>query len=240
MFQTNSTNIIKQFIANTLFPKSCYGCGEGDSYLCYECAKKSFVSELSCPHCNARVPFGKLNENCKRILGVNNIFISFDYKDDVIKKMIYDFKYNNCFILSEDFINLSLCYLNNNKLLKNIDKDKTIIVPVPSHKTKKRRRGFNPAEKLAIQLSDKEGIKMYDDFLIKIKNTPPQAGIKNSEERKVNNNKSFYCNEKDIPKSTHILLVDDVYTTGSTIRECVRTLKGAGYKNISAFAVSKN
>lgn len=240
MFQLNNLNKINQFIANTLFPKSCYGCGVGDVYLCFECAQSMFARELFCPHCNIRIPFGRLNDSCSRVLGVSNIFISFDYKNDVIKRMIYDFKYNSCFVLAEDFVNLSVDYLNKNKLLKNIDKDKTVIVPLPSHKTKKRRRGFNPAEKLSIQLSKVLGVEVDNDFLIKVKNTPPQAGIKNSEERKINNKDSFVCNKKHIPKKIHILLVDDVYTTGSTIKECAFTMRKSGYKNISAFVVSKN
>ncbi len=240
MFQVNNNKKILNFMADVLFPKSCYGCGCSDMYLCHECGTKVIVKDLACPHCNIRIPFGRLGTSCKSELGIDHIFISFDYKNEIVKKMIYDFKYNNCFILAEDFVKTSVYFLNKNKFLKNIFNQETIIVPVPSYPSKKRKRGFNPAEKLSIQLSKLENILMDNNFLIKTKNTKPQAKIKNVEERYLNNKDAFMCLEKDIPKNFNILLVDDVYTTGSTIRECAKALRGAGYKNISAFVIANN
>ena len=137
---TNSRQKISNFIADVLFPKSCYVCGRGDTYLCVECGKGFVLNELKCPHCSIRIPFGKMQSTCKKILKIDYLYISLDYSEDVIKRMVMDFKYNNCFALAEDLVKASLDYLNENKLLKKINKDKTIIVPVPSHISKVRKR----------------------------------------------------------------------------------------------------
>ena len=68
------------------------------------------------------------------------------------------------------------------------------------------------------------------DMLVKIKKTTPQADIKDAKERYVNNEGAFEVVYKGLSKDFTILLVDDVYTTGSTIRECAKVLKKAGYK----------
>ena len=231
---------VVDFLGDLLFPKSCYGCGARDTYLCDMCVEDVAVKETQCPHCNVRVPFGKLPRPCRKNLEISTFFIPLDYNHKVVRKMVWDFKYRNCFILAEDLAKSALYHLNRNNALKNIDRSKTVIAPVPSHSSKVRKRGFNPAEKIAREVSRVERIPLHPKMLVKTRNIKPQASIKNFRERSVNVQEVFVVQETVVPKDFTILLVDDVYTTGSTVRECAKALKRCGYKKIGCLVVARD
>lgn len=106
-----------------------------------------------------------------------------------------------------------------------------IIVPVPTSRGSKRQRGFNQSELLARQISKELRIPMRSHAMYRIKETPAQKEL-TREEREKNLLCAFeICNAR-IVRGKNVLLVDDVYTTGSTGRECTRVLLGAGAKNV--------
>lgn len=115
------------------------------------------------------------------------------------------------------------------------------IVPVPLHKGKLRRRGFNQAELLAAELSNQIGIPIIL-LLTKKKKTKDQKTL-SKEQRKRNLFHAFVINTKSnlsgmIPRS--VLLVDDVYTTGSTMNACATVLKQAGVSFVYFLCVCSN
>lgn len=123
---------------------------------------------------------------------------------------------------------------------KEITQQSDVIVPVPMHKYKLLKRGYNQAALLAMKLSSKLKIKYLPQALIKTNNTIPQAELK-KDDRIKNVKNSFKVNPKfkESLKGKNILLVDDVITTGATIDECCKTLRKAGPKNIFVLSIAK-
>ncbi len=112
------------------------------------------------------------------------------------------------------------------------------MVPVPIHPKKHKERGFNQAEILAKELAKLKGIDLEKKALVKVKNTLPQTTL-TSEERAANVKGVFQLKDKERIKGKIILLIDDVYTTGSTLRECSLTLLEGGAREVRAVTVAQ-
>lgn len=115
-----------------------------------------------------------------------------------------------------------------------------MIIPVPSTRASIKQRGFNQTEVLGCQISKELKIKMYCNLLVRVKETPSQREC-SREEREKNLLQAFAVKNADCIKGKNILLVDDVFTTGSTSRECARTLldHGAGKVKVITWATGK-
>ena len=110
------------------------------------------------------------------------------------------------------------------------------IIPIPLHRSKMRKRGYNQAELLAKQLSECMGIPMEKDVLYRIKKTRPLKEM-NGEQRHRNLKGAFAVSKSWNPRQ-NILLIDDIYTTGSTIERAAGILKKAGVKNVYFLTLS--
>lgn len=116
--------------------------------------------------------------------------------------------------------------------------DVEAVVPVPLHPKRKKQRGFNQALIIAKELAMLKGIKLVEGQLVKLKNILPQTSLK-AEDRQKNVKGAFGIKEREKIEGKVILLVDDVYTTGSTIRECSSVLKNAGAKDVRALTLAR-
>ena len=112
------------------------------------------------------------------------------------------------------------------------------VIPVPLHPKRKKERGFNQAQIIAKELARIKEIELRDGLLVKIKNVPPQTSLR-VEERAENVSGAFAVAEGEKIGGKGVLLVDDVYTTGSTIRECSSVLRNAGVKEVKALTVAQ-
>ncbi|MDP2915833.1 MAG: ComF family protein [Candidatus Aminicenantes bacterium] len=113
-----------------------------------------------------------------------------------------------------------------------------VIVPVPLHRRRRWERGFNQAEVLARELGRIRRIPVETRALKKVKNVPPQTSLER-EERRSNVRDAYRTDKADRIRDKIVLLVDDVYTTGSTLRECAAVLKKAGVKDVRAVTVAQ-
>lgn len=107
-----------------------------------------------------------------------------------------------------------------------------ILIPVPISRGNLKQRGFNQSELLAKQIGKVLKKRMCSNLLCRVKETPSQREL-TKEEREENLLCAFEVTEPAKIKGKNILLVDDVYTTGSTIKECTRTLMEAGAESVS-------
>ena len=115
------------------------------------------------------------------------------------------------------------------EFIRHIDPDG--FIPVPIHKKRYIKRGYNQAEELSKELSKLTGIQTYNDLVLRIKDTVPQKKI-NKIERQINMKKAFIVKENSV-KLRKIIVVDDIFTTGSTCDECASVLmKNGAYKVI--------
>jgi ComF family protein len=104
------------------------------------------------------------------------------------------------------------------------------IVPVPLYKAKKRRRGYNQAESFAKALGRAWNLPVNKDLVYRVRNTTPQKGL-STKERKENLEKAF-CKGKSTIRYNTVLLVDDIYTTGSTAEAVASELFQRGIKQV--------
>ena len=157
------------------------------------------------------------------------------YKYDDIRSLLLRYKFNECSYL---YITLSELILDNPKA-REILNDADYIIPVPIHKKRRYERGYNQCELIAKRVSDKiENLEYLPNILSKNKNIVPQSKLKR-EERK-SNIKDAFCIKKHINlENKTIILFDDIYTTGSTVEECKKTLKILNYKCIYVFTIAK-
>ena len=104
------------------------------------------------------------------------------------------------------------------------------LIPVPIHRERYRKRGYNQAEVIAKYIGEKLNIPVLTDYLVRVKNTKALKNL-NSTQRKEHLKKAFFVSDeaKMLYRDLRcVILVDDIYTTGSTIDECAKTLIGSG------------
>lgn len=165
----------------------------------------------------------------------------FRYKG-VIKKAINKLKY--CFVLdlAKTILELFLSYCGEDKaFVKFVSQENVCLTPIPLHPRRKNWRGFNQAEVLGRLISQNLGIKFVPDLLIRIRNTKPQTKLK-KEGREKNIRGAFKFNDSLESLKTQyprVLLFDDVWTTGATLKEGAKILKRKKFQKVWALTLAR-
>jgi len=236
----NFLKLLKELALDFLFPKICINCQREGFYLCEDCFFLIDIFDRQyCPFCQQPnvVPDGKTCSSCRRSKKLNGVFCATSYEDIIVKRLIHRFKYEPYIKeLSGPLSNLIIAHLQKTNKLKEVRE--FLLVPVPLHKSKLKYRGFNQAEEIAKNLSEKLDLLMRNDILRKIKRTESQVNLP-KEERERNLRDVFVCQNQKAVRNKKILLVDDVLTTGSTLEECARLLKQAGAKEVWGVVVAR-
>ncbi len=110
------------------------------------------------------------------------------------------------------------------------------VVPIPLSRKRLRQRGFNQAGLVARKLGEEMGLPVFPNLLLRVRDTRAQKEL-NEEERKNNLKRAFKTSANKV-QLDHILLIDDIYTTGSTMDEAAKELKRAGAKEVYCLSVS--
>lgn len=226
------------FIENILFPKFCVGCGFLGCYICLECEKElSRFSNAKCLYCTKSSPFGLTHHSCKKKDGVDG-FLSLYHYNDFLKKVIKNIKYR---LATEVWRSLQAAIkpeiLYPLLFYKRLQKE-FFIQPIPLHKQKLRERGFNQAQLMANFLNRFLHYSVVK-LLVRKKATLAQAEINRRGER-YRNMKGAFCKAEGVAiEGKSLILVDDVVTTGMTMREAARTLKQNGAREVFALSLAK-
>src|SRR3989344_1818070 len=200
--------IIAQFFLNILFPPTCFGCKKyNKNYLCDNCWQKIEIN--------------------KTLFFPNNphqytLVTATDYKSEVVQNLIRDLKYNFLTSAMKPIKKILDTYFENLSIKKF---DDFIVIPIPLSKKRFRERGFNQAELIAKYIAEKFSLPIVKDVLIKIKDSPKQSETKNWKERLKNINGCFAVQNIESIAEKNIILVDDVFTSGATINEAIKTLR---------------
>jgi len=214
-----------------LYPKKCFGCGKGGSYICRRCHLKTETPKAFCPMCRRASIGGTTHTRCVRPRGMDSLISLFSY-DGVIKKAIGELKYN----FVEDCAGemAGLCVLKLKDLYTNKD---VILVPIPLHRSRERWRGFNQSASVGKHIAALMGWKFVPDLLERTSRTKPQVGLE-KKLRKNNVKGVFKLNPNYKLRSPDYLLFDDVWTTGSTMKEACKALKRSGAKTVWGLTIA--
>lgn len=221
-----------------IFPKFCVSCGKIGSYFCTQCVKtiepiKSY--ESICPICEKSAIGGRTHPGCRNMYALDGLLSFFHYKN-TMKKAIKSIKYQYVSHISKYVI---LSAHNSVNLLSTYPcLTDTIIVPIPLHSSRYRYRGFNQAELFAVQLAKIYHLRISRDMIQRIKATTPQVEMKNKSER-LNNMKGMFEIKRGINVPRKIVLLDDVFTTGATMREAGRVLKKHGAEIVWGITIAR-
>jgi len=216
---------VKNFILDLLYPQFCFNCGREGNYLCEDCQSILGVLNTHQKH-QTHPPAGRLKD----------LYFALPYQETLIKNLIQKFKYQP--FVKGLAISLTSLIITHFQLLDNKPNFSGFtLIPVPLEKKKLKWRGFNQAEEIGKELAKFLKIPLIKDALVKIKETLPQIELP-EEERKENIKDAFSIKNGNQILGKKILLVDDIYTTGSTL-ECAKVLKKAGAKEIIGIVIAR-
>lgn len=206
-----------------IFPPICGFCGEiQNKYICNRCEK--IVESIA------------INE----IDNYNNKYFSkhlyiFKY-EDIIREKIIDYKFENKIYLYRTFSEAITRNKQNIDFIKQYD----ILIPVPIHKERRKQRGYNQSELIAKIIADEvRDIKLQVNILKKEKNIVAQSTL-NKAKREENIKDVYKIVNSEKIKNKKVLILDDIYTTGSTVNECSKVLNEAECEDVGVITIAKD
>lgn len=226
-----------------LFPPCCLACGqpaEQDSPIMFCRSCRSEVKLLNGPLCDCcGRPFHEAtgsNRLCDLCLTGHyhfNVARALLYYKPPITTIISRFKYHGQTTSLKSFRAIQ-------QLLPGLTElnQPDLIIPVPLHPERLRKRGFNQALLLARALYPEHRRLIDFKVLERHRYTEPQTGL-SGKIRRQNLKKAFRVKDEEVVKGKRVLLIDDVFTTGTTVNECAKVLKRAGAKEVQVLTMAR-
>ncbi|MDP3955030.1 MAG: ComF family protein [bacterium] len=228
-------------ILDLFFPRKCLGCGREGSYFCSQCLNLvSLDRENICPVCERPSIDGATHPRCFGRTTLDGLATVFAYKG-LISKAITKLKYRFVSDLASDLAELVVSFYGENKTFSRYCLEmKPVLVPIPLHPTREKWRGFNQSVLLGQMIAKNLGLGFEPKLLVRVKNTTPQMKLK-EKERKENIRGAFRLSPNyQLPITNNsILLFDDVWTSGSTLKEAGRVLKEGGSRTVWGLTLAR-
>ncbi len=241
-FKKTAYNYYNTFL-NLIYPQKCAICGISllydANYICNICINKiKLLSEPLCKKCSKELPpFTKHNGICSSCASSSFYFqycFSAVRYDELTKIIFHEIKFKK----RRNLLNIFHYHLH--AKLKSTKQmiDNSIVIPVPLDSKRKKEREFNQSNIIAKKVSSYYHIPYEPNLLFRIKENIPQSIL--SRKERINNIKgAFIVKKKNKIENKNIILVDDVFTTGSTVNECAKALKEAGANKINVFTLAR-
>ena len=176
---------------------------------------------------------------CRRIDRPFHRVIAYGSYQDGLRELIHLLKYDGVRPAADILGRMLADILNSLKELT--EQGQTLLIPVPLFKTKRRQRGFNQAEliaRAALKNLTPERFQLTTDILQRLRETHSQIGL-TSHQRRENLRGAFAVSGAERIKGRNVVLVDDVYTTGTTASECARVLRRARASRVWVVTVAR-
>lgn len=238
----------RELFSSLLFPKRCPVCDEilepeeAKTGIHYACESKLYpILGAVCMHCGR--PIGdesheKVKEYCYDCLEkgyhldsvISQAKSLYLYKG-AIKKSMYRFKYSNKREYAVFFAQRAVAQYAGWMKKAGID----VIIPVPMYSGKQRKRGYNQAEVFAEQLSKYTGVPMAANLVCRVRDTAPQKQLTSAQRR--NNLKNAFQIRENVVQYSCAMVVDDIYTTGSTAEAVAQQLIKRGLHRVYLITV---
>lgn len=219
-------------IIDFIAPRKCTVCG----------CRLAIDERPLCSRCNVRMPrtgFAETpldNEMARTFwarIKVERCAALFFYQPhSAVSNMIYNIKYRNRPDMAREMGRMAAGEFMSSGFFEGID----IIVPVPLAKKRLRQRGYNQSEEIACGVADVTGLRVSRNAVERVRNTESQT-TKHRSQRNDNMKDAFLLRRADAVKGRHVLIIDDIVTTGSTICACGKELIKAGDVTISILSL---
>lgn len=212
-------------IEELIFPPCCLICGKlGVNIWCNECKEEILEKAVY-----------QIETKDKKEFYFEQHMYLFFYQDK-IRDLILDYKFKDKAYLYQIFSEI----ITKNKKIRAILKKYDIMVPIPIHTKRKKQRGYNQSELIAKEVTKEIKEVRYEPKVIKKeKNTLPQSSL-TKKQRKQNVQHVYKVINQEKIKNNKIILLDDIYTTGSTVNEIAKQLKEHGAKEILVLTIAKD
>lgn len=224
------------FLIDLFFPKFCLGCGYIGVYVCSSCFKKlEPIKQDICFYCKKPSLFGLTHPNCSKTHNIDGLLTIYHY-NPLLKKIIKNIKYRLAVQVWQEFYKTiepqAILKLD---FYKKLSQD-FVIQPIPLSKIKYNERGFNQVS-LISTFFNKYLYFPIVNLLVRKKEISSQAQTKNKRARYLNIKGTFTINSNC--RDVNVILIDDVVTSGSTVKEATRVLKKSGAKKVYVLALAK-
>lgn len=218
-------------ILDFIFPKHCVSCSRVGRYFCEQCRKQIRLvaqNEAICPVCGRLAIDGVTHPKCQTRYSLDGLTSFFHY-DGPVRAAIKSLKYRYVSDLAAEFVSLiPSLFLHG------------LLVPIPLHVSRYKQRGYNQAEILGKLIAKKSNIPIRTDVLDRILRTTPQVEMKDRKNRLENMQNVFGVQKvASGMQGESIVLFDDVFTTGATMRSAANILKRAGVKRVWAVTMAR-
>jgi len=205
-------------VQNIFYPRLCLTCDtllhDSENLLCHNC-----FTQLEFTHFDL-IGTNPLSERLSAVVNIQNASALFLFqKNGVIQDLIHHLKYQNRQDIGQFLAELAGNFYDKNSFQQNFD----LIVPVPLHKKKQKKRGYNQLTKFGENLGNYFSVPYKGNILIRSVYTESQT-TKNIEDRRENVANVFQVLNPEKYIGKHFLLIDDVITTGATIEACAETI----------------
>ena len=219
-------------VVGFILPQSCVHCRREGPLLCADChARMELVQGVRCPHCAERIgDDATICSSCAIMPPPLDRLASVYRYHGPARSAVLALKFRSLKSIADTLASSMAAH----DLLQRASID--CIVPVPAHPRRLRERGYNQAALLANYVAKRSQLPCLNDAIRKVRHTPSQVELDRFE--RSNSVRGAFATNYDFTDA-HVLLIDDVATTGSTLMSCASALKHAGSKRVSALTFAK-
>ncbi len=215
-----------------IYPPYCVGCGVFGTRWCETCQSDvQVIGKNCCNVCGDVLPGGGVCTQCGSEQPPFTALRSFGIHQGPLKKAIHSLKYQSNIALGDVF------YRPMSKYLSDLGWDIDLVIPVPLNRIRLKERGYNQAALLAFPISLDHRKHYSPNAIVRIKNTKTQIGL-SRHERTENVQSAFQADPKKV-NGRKILLIDDVATSGATMRETAKATLEAGALIVYGLTLSR-
>lgn len=220
-------------VFDLIFPPVCINCRKVGDILCQNCLTDTpWIDEPICPACGRILAAPA--ESCPICLDhplpLQQIRAAVAF-EGLIPNVVHQMKYNGFFALAQPLADMMI------EAWPRWQSDVDLVMPVPLHPQRQKKRGYNQSDLLVKRFCQRLNLPHDLQSLRRLRATPPQVGL-NAAERRVNVKDAFLLTGNGLA-GRHVMLVDDVCTTGSTLSAATEVLLAAGVDRVSAYCVAR-